>query len=231
MIHDDFRNISKHIKRMNPGPVSGIIADLGISSIQLDNPSRGFSYRFDSPLDMRFSLNTEVTASVVINTYSEKELLRVFRTYGELPLAGPFVRLICRNREKNPIETTFALCDLARIIFIGKNLFNRLSRIFQALRIEVNDELNALREFLLQCPDLMNMGARLCIITYHSLEDRLVKNYFAKGNFSGESSTDLYGNILRPLKPVTMRPVLPSVEEVQRNPRARSAKLRIAEKI
>lgn len=210
-------------------PIDGIIADLGVSSHQFDEADRGFSTRFSGPLDMRMNQASGLTARDIVNEYDKVNLAELFYSYGELKQAGRIAAAIEAYRRNAAIETTDQLkAALASLATRGKeNKF--FAQVFQALRIEVNKELDSLKEMLLQCPDMLKTGGRLVVISYHSLEDRLVKNFIRAGNFKGDVEKDFFGNPLKPLSAVgKSRPA--GEEEVKNNPRARSARLRIAEK-
>jgi 16S rRNA (cytosine1402-N4)-methyltransferase len=214
------------------GRIDGILADLGVSSHHFDTQERGFSFRFGGGLlDMRMNTRSERTAAEVLNTYPEEALSAVFYQYGELKTARRLASLLVRARETKKIETTE---DLLHILspFTGRDKEKKfLAQVFQALRIEVNDEMRALKEMLSHTLQVLKPGGRLVVITYHSVEDRLVKNFMKTGNFEGKTEQDFYGNIRAPFRPVNHKVITPSDEEVARNPRSRSAKLRIAERI
>jgi 16S rRNA (cytosine1402-N4)-methyltransferase len=231
LINNNFRYIRNFLKLYRAVPVDGILADLGISSHQIDRADRGFSTRFDTGLDMRMDRRKGRTARDLVNTCSEEKLTRIFREYGEIRNGLKAARLITGHRKERPVETTGELkAVLASCAEKGKeNKF--FAQVFQALRIEVNQELEALQEFLLQCPDLLKPGGRFVVISYHSLEDKLVKNFFRAGNFEGTLSKDFFGNVQAPLKVITRKAIIPGETETEQNSRARSAKLRIAEKI
>jgi 16S rRNA (cytosine1402-N4)-methyltransferase len=211
-------------------PVDGILADLGVSSYQFDQAERGFSTRFDSELDMRMNQQSPLTAKEVVNSYPEPELHRILGIYGEIQNAKSLANTIVTARLHKPIVT---VADLKNVIAkrIPKGKENKyLAQVFQALRIEVNQELEALKQFLLQSAEVLESGGRLVVMSYHSLEDRLVKNYIGKGKFSGEVEKDLYGNDNKPFDAVSRGAITASEEEIKNNNRARSAKLRIAVK-
>jgi 16S rRNA (cytosine1402-N4)-methyltransferase len=231
LIHQNFRYMKNFLRLYKAMPVDGILADLGISSHQIDVPDRGFSIRYDTELDLRMDQKKSLSARYVLNTYSFERLREIFSNYGELKNAGAIAGLIVKGRQEGEIVTVNQFRDqLASCTPRGKeNQF--FARIFQALRIEVNDELEVLKEFLKQSNELLKPGGRLVVIAYHSLEDRLVKNFMKTGNFEGTLSKDFYGNIEHPLQQLTRKPLEPSEEEVEINNRSRSAKLRIAEKI
>lgn len=213
------------------GEVDGVLADLGVSSHHFDDRDRGFSFRFDGALDMRMNMRSGRTAAEIVNTYAEEELADVFYLYGELKVARKLAALLVRSREVKPIVT---IGDFLEIIkpFTGRDKEKKfLAQAFQALRIEVNDEMRALKDMLKQTLDVLKPGGRLVVITYHSLEDRLVKNFLKTGNFEGKTEQDFFGNVQSPFRLVNNKVIVPAAEEVERNPRSRSAKLRIAEKI
>lgn len=212
------------------GEVDGLLADLGVSSHHFDDKDRGFSFRFDGALDMRMNTRAGQTAADIVNTYTEEALADVFYLYGELKVARRLASLIVRARENKKIETIGDFLELVKP-FTGKDKEKKfLAQVFQALRIEVNDEMRALKEMLQQTLQVLKPGGRLVVITYHSLEDRLVKNFLKTGNFEGKSEQDFFGNIQTPFRMVNNKVIVPSDEEIERNPRSRSAKLRIAEK-
>jgi len=229
-IPQNFRYFKNFIQLYHGGKVDGIIADLGVSSHQFDTPEKGFSTRFDGPLDMRMSQMTPNDAATVVNTYDHADLTRILRLYGEMPQAHLIASDIILAREAEPIETTEQLkAAVQRRLPRGKE--NKvLAQLFQALRIEVNQELEALSAFLTQCPEVLKPGGRLVVMSYHSLEDRLVKNFMKTGNAEGKEEKDFYGNLLTPYTIITRKPIVPTDEETESNPRARSAKLRIAER-
>ncbi|MCR5423904.1 MAG: 16S rRNA (cytosine(1402)-N(4))-methyltransferase RsmH [Bacteroidales bacterium] len=230
LINENFRHLRSFLRLHGVRHIDGLLADLGVSSHQFDEAQRGFSIRFDGPLDLRMDQRSEMTASDLVNQCDEAELCRLLTLYGELPNARAMAHAIVTARAAEPITTTFALRDAVAHHLPRGHENKYLAMLFQALRIEVNGELEALRQMLEQATALLTPGGRLCIITYHSLEDRLVKNYFRAGNFEGEIEKDFYGNALTTLRPVTRKPITPSNEELRRNNRSRSAKLRIAEK-
>lgn len=230
-IPQNFKYFKNFIQLYHGGKLDGIIADLGVSSHQFDTPEKGFSTRFDGALDMRMSQSTPLDAATVVNTYDLDELTRLLATYGEVQNARLVATEIVMARDAEPIETTAQL-KAAVAPRLPRGHENKvLAQVFQALRIEVNGELDALRAFLSQCPDVLHAGGRLVVMSYHSLEDRIVKNYFKTGNAEGKEEKDFFGNLLTPYKLITRKPVVPSSAEVERNSRARSAKLRIAERI
>jgi len=208
-----------------------VLADLGVSSHQFDVGERGFSIRFEGPLDMRMNQDGKLTAEYVVNEYKEEDLIRIFREYGEIKNAKMLVFEIVNRREESRIVTTTELIEVIEGLVPGKMKNKYLAQVFQALRIEVNDEMSALREMLEQSYEVLKSGGRLSVITYHSLEDRLVKNFIKKGKFEGELEKDFYGNPKLKFKQISRKPIVPTDKEVRNNNRARSAKLRVAEKI
>ena len=212
------------------GEVDGLLADLGVSSHHFDDKDRGFSFRFDGALDMRMNTRAGRTAADIVGTYTEDALADVFRLYGELKAARRLASLIVSARETKRIETIGDFLELAKPL-AGKDKEKKfLAQAFQALRIEVNDEMSALKEMLVQTLRVLRPGGRLVVITYHSLEDRLVKNFLKTGNFEGKSEQDFFGTVQSPFRMVNNKVIVPSDEEIERNPRSRSAKLRIAER-
>jgi len=230
-VNQNFRYLKNFLTLYGKPVVDGILADLGISSYQIDKPERGFSTRFDGPLDMRMMKNQGKTAADVVNKYSEEELTRIFRQYGELKNSRCMAKMILEQRKIKKIETTLELVQTVEkcISVMQKNKL--LAMLFQAIRIEVNEELEVLKTFLEQAAGVLKPGGRLVVISYHSLEDRLVKNFMKTGNFEGELKKDFYGNKLVSLKPVFSKAIVPDEGEIKQNSRARSAKLRIAEKV
>ena len=232
LIRSNFRYIQNFLAYHRALPVTGVLADLGISSHQVDTAGRGFSTRFDAELDMRMNRESALTARHVVNEYPEEKLREVLREYGELREAGSLANRIVRSRVASPISSTKALTGILEPEAERGHEQQFFAKIFQALRIEVNQEMEALKEMLRQCAEVLMEKGRLVVISYHSLEDRLVKNFIAKGNFSGHVEHDLiFGHASTgKLRPVNKKPMEPSEEEVSRNPRARSAKMRVAEK-
>jgi 16S rRNA (cytosine1402-N4)-methyltransferase len=229
-IDQNFRYLKNFCRLHNAIPVDGILADLGVSSYQFDQAERGFSIRFDAELDMRMNRSGKLSAKEVINSYSEAELHRIFGIYGEIQNAKSLARTIVTARLNGSINT---VADLKNVItgLIPRGKENKyLAQVFQALRIEVNQELEALKDFLIQSAEVLITGGRLVVMSYHSLEDRLVKNFIAKGKFSGELEKDIYGNNQRPFDSVSRGAITASEDEIKKNNRARSAKLRIAVK-
>ncbi len=230
LIHENFRYMKNFLRLQGVRSVDGVLADLGVSSHQFDEAERGFSTRLEGELDLRMDRRQELTARTLVNSADEAELTRLLRLYGELPNAPQMARAICRARAEREIVTTFDLRE-AVAHHLPRGAENKyLAMLFQALRIEVNGELEALKALLQQATELLVPGGRLAVISYHSLEDRLVKNFFKTGNFEGVLEKDFYGNPLVPLQLVTRKAVVAGEEELQRKSRARSARLRVAEK-
>ena len=230
LLHENFRYMKSFLRLHGVRSADGILADLGVSSHQFDVAERGFSTRLEGELDLRMDRRQELTAKDIVNSADVEELTRLLRLYGELPNAYQMAKAIVAARALKAIETTFDLRE-AVSHHLPRGMENKyLAMLFQALRIEVNGELEALKAMLQQAVELLNPGGRLVVMSYHSLEDRLVKNFFKAGNFEGELKKDFYGNPLVPLKLVTRKAVTAGEEELQRNPRSRSAKLRVAEK-
>ena len=231
LLNENFRHMKSFLRLHGVRTVDGVLADLGVSSHQFDVAERGFSTRFNGELDLRMDRRQGLTAREIVNNADEEELTRILRLYGELPNAYQMAKAICRARAEKEIVTTFDLRD-AVSRHLPRGMENKyLAMLFQALRIEVNGELEALKEMLQQAVDLLVPGGRLVVMSYHSLEDRLVKNFFKAGNFEGEVKKDFYGNPIVPLKPVVRKAVTASEGELQLNSRARSAKLRVAERV
>ncbi len=230
-VNQNFRYLKNFLRLYGMLPVDGILADLGVSSHQFDVAERGFSTRFDGPLDMRMGKHQSLTAANVVNTYSEDELNRIFRLYGEIKNSRCMARLICAQREEKTFETTFELEAAVGKCIPPTRTNKMLAMLFQAIRIEVNQELEVLKAFMEQTADVLKPGGRLVVISYHSLEDRLVKNFIKTGNFEGKIKKDFFGNNLVDFKPVVNKAIVPDDAEIAQNSRARSAKLRIAEKI
>lgn len=229
-VQHNFRYLRRFLKLYGIRQVDGILADLGVSSHQLDEGSRGFSYRFDHELDMRMNQSEGQTAADVINTYQEADLLRIFSEYGEVRNSKTLAAGLVQARQGKKLRS---VADLLAAVdpHVRGTRWKYLSQVFQALRIEVNDEMGALTDFLEQSLEVLKPGGRLVIIAYHSLEDRLAKNFLRSGNLKGEQEKDFYGNINRPFTILTKKALLPTPEEIAENPRSRSAKLRIGEKI
>ncbi len=227
----NFMYMKRYLKLNGVTQVNGILADLGISSHQIDSPARGFSTRFDGPLDMRMDQTQSQTAADVLNDYSEDQLHKLFGMYGELKNAKTAARMVAQQRVNKPFARTEDLKAALQSIAPRGKENKYFAQVFQALRIEVNTEMKALEDFLHQCGEVMAPGGRLVVMSYHSLEDRMVKNYMIKGKVFGEVEKDFYGNEIKPFQTVGRKPVEATEEEVAGNSRARSAKLRIAEKI
>lgn len=230
-VPSNFKNLTRFLQYHKAYPVDGILADLGISSHQIDTAERGFSYSKDGLLDMRMNAQSGISAKEVVNGYDEQQLSRVFYAYGELHEGRQLARQIVRVRSERELETTLQLAEALKPSLPRGRENKYLSKIFQALRIEVNHEMEVLESFLTQTVDALKPGGRLVIIAYHSLEDRLVKNFMRSGNLSGEVEKDFFGNPLTPFKLITRKALVPDEDEIMMNPRARSAKLRVAEKI
>ena len=230
LIEGNFEFIKNFIRERGIKKVDGVLADLGVSSHQFNKAERGFSIRYDAPLDMRMSKQGDLTAKRIANRYSEDELKLMFRNFGELRNASAVARKIVQAREEKSISTVFELKEVvSKSAPWGKeNQF--YARVFQAFRIEVNQELKVLQNFLERMPDVIKPGGRLVVMSYHSLEDRMVKNFLRSGNRKGVLEKDFYGNIIRPFKPITTKAIKPDEDEIKINSRARSARLRIAEK-
>ena len=230
LINENFMYMKRFLRFHSVREVDGVLADFGVSSYQFDAPDRGFSIRFDAPLDMRMNQDDKVSAKTIINTYSEEELRRLFWEYGELRIAPALARTIVEARTERAIETTFELKNLLNK-YLPKGKQNKiLAQIYQAIRIEVNNELEVLKTFLMDSKEVLKKDGRLSVISYHSLEDRLVKRFIRNGMFEGEPERDMFGNFSVPFKKVG-KLIVPNAEEIKENNRARSAKLRIAQKL
>ena len=231
LIRSDFRWIQNHIIHQGyKDGIDGILADLGVSSHQFDTAERGFSFRYEAPLDMRMNQEAQTTAADIVNTYSMEDLEKILRLYGEVDNSRKIAQLICKARELSPIQTTGELGKAIESVLPKFAEHKFLAKVYQALRIEVNQEMKSLEKFLIGAAKSLKPGGKLVIITYHSLEDRMVKNFIKSGNIDGKVEKDFYGNATVPLKAVNRKPILPQEEEIASNTRARSAKLRIAEK-
>lgn len=230
-VHSDYRFIPNFLHYYGCDKVDGILADLGVSFHHFDSGERGFSFREDAPLDMRMNRKGERTAARIIADASPEKLESIFRAYTDLKRPRLLVNAIVKARSVSPILTTSQLTDVLTPALNPKNLKKDLAQAFQALRIETNDELHSLQRLLLNSLSVLKPGGRFAIITYHSIEDRMVKNFFRSGNLEGKVEQDFYGRVLTPWKQITRNPVVPSAEEIERNPRSRSAKLRVAELI
>ena len=229
-INENFMYLKKFLKLNNISKLDGILADFGVSSYQIDKPERGFSYRFEADLDMRMDNNSSLTARQIINKYTSEDLNKMFKNYGELNNAKKITREIIKNRGKNEIKTTTQLNEIIYPLIPNRISNKILSRVYQAIRIEVNNELEAIRLLLKQTVELLKVGGRISLISYHSLEDRIVKRFFKTGKFQGEIEKDIYGNYSLPYK-IIEKLIVPNQTEINRNIRARSAKLRIAERV
>ena len=228
LVQQNFRFMKNWLRMMKISSADGILADLGVSSHQFDVGERGFSIRFDGPLDMRMDQKRGKSAADIVNTYEETQLADILNRYGECERARPMARAIVAAR---PLHTTTDLKNAIERFLPERKEHKVLAQVFQALRIEVNEEMEVLKELLIQSSEILHAGGRLVVISYHSLEDRLVKDFMRAGNFSGEPEKDFFGNLIRPMKPLQSKPILPSEEEIQINTRSRSAKMRVAEKI
>ncbi len=229
-VRSNFRYIKNWMRYYGIEQVDGILADLGVSSHHFDAQERGFSFRFDAPLDMRMNQKAQRTAADILNEYSETQLADLFYLYGELKNARKIAAAVVKNRNNQRIETTGDLMNIIKVFFERDREKKELAKVFQALRIEVNQEMQALKEMLTASAVLLKAGGRLSVLTYHSLEDRMVKNLIKTGNVEGHVEKDFFGNTNAPLKMVNNKVIIASEEEQTRNPRSRSAKLRIAEK-
>jgi len=230
-VRSNFRYLKNFLKYHGIDKVDGILADLGVSSHHFDEAERGFSFRFDGALDMRMNTKSSFTAAALLNTYTEEQLADVFYLYGELHNSRKIARTIVTARSSMPFDRIFPFIEVLKPFFGREKEKKDMARVFQALRIEVNKEMGVLKALLDQSIDVLNPHGRLAVLTYHSLEDRLVKNFIRSGNFDGKLEKDFYGNILAPLKAVNTKVIVADEAEVARNPRARSAKLRVAELI
>lgn len=228
-VHSDYRFIPNFLHFYDVGKADGILADLGVSFHHFDDASRGFSFREDAPLDMRMNRSGERTAADILREYPQEELDNMFRAYTDLKRTGLLAAAIVKHRAVAPILTTAQLAETLSPLLNPKSLKKDLAQAFQALRIETNDEMHSLRVFLNNSLKVLKPGGRLAVITYHSIEDRLVKNFLRSGNIEGKVEQNFYGHVLSPWKTITRSPIVPDAEEVERNPRSRSAKLRVAE--
>ena len=232
MIHSNFRYITNFMRFYGVDGVDGILADLGVSSHHFDDPDRGFSFRADGPLDMRMNRSARATAAELLRTADRDRLAEILRLYGEFDRAGRLADAIVKSREAGCyFATVGSLLDVCRPFIDPRKEKKELAQVFQALRIEVNSELDALRELLDGSLRVLKPGGRMAVITYHSLEDRLVKNFFKTGNFAGKMEKDFFGRSTAPMRPLSGKPITAGAEEVERNPRVRSAKLRVAVKV
>ena len=232
IVYSNFRFLRNFLRYYGVEAVDGIMADLGVSFHHFDDSERGFSFRFDGRLDMRMNRHAVHSAAWILENYSEEQLANIFTLYGELKQGRRMAAEIVRMRQSGKqVDTVAALTEAVGRFISPRKEKKEMAMLFQALRIEVNDEMGALRSFLSQALEELRPGGRLVIITYHSLEDRLVKNFMRSGNFTGEAERDFYGRVLTPLKPLTNKPIVPSEQEISDNPRSRSAKMRVAVKL
>lgn len=229
-VRSNFRYLRNFMRYYGVEQLDGILADLGVSSHHFDDSERGFSFRFDGKLDMRMNKRAGMTAADIVNTYDEEKLADVFYIYGELKNSRKLAATIAKARQQKQITTIGEFLDIIKPLFGREREKKELAKVFQALRIEVNHEMEALKEMLYEATDLLKPGGRLVVITYHSLEDRMVKNLIKAGNIEGKVEQDFYGNMQSPFRAVNNKVIVPTDEEVNQNPRSRSAKLRIAEK-
>jgi 16S rRNA (cytosine1402-N4)-methyltransferase len=230
LVKANFRYLKNFLKYYNAYPCDGILADLGISSHQIDDPARGFSTRYDGPLDFRMNVSQKFSGEDMVNDYDAEKMAKVFRDYGEVKNAWPLAKGIVKAREEERLTTIARFREVVEGFAPKKAEHKYLAKVFQAVRIEVNQEMQALEDMLMAAAEVLKPGGRLSVISYHSLEDRLVKNLIKAGNLQGKLQKDFYGNVLKPLEAVNRKLIVPSEEEIKENPRARSAKLRIAEK-
>ena len=228
-LNHNFRELKRMLRFSAIRRVDGILADLGVSSHQFDEAERGFSYRFDAPLDMRMNQAEGTTAADILNRYTAENLQKILSEYGEVRNARTLSNALVAARVGKSYHNISDLLAVSDPLSMGDKMRYR-SQVFQALRMEVNDEIGALKDFLQQSLEVLSAGGRLAVITFHSIEDRIVKNFMKSGNFDGELETDFYGNITRPFTLINKKPIEPSAEEIRSNPRSRSAKLRVAEK-
>ncbi|MFV0397026.1 MAG: 16S rRNA (cytosine(1402)-N(4))-methyltransferase RsmH [Bacteroidales bacterium] len=230
-VRSNFRYLKNFLRYHQIEQIDGLLADLGVSSHQFDEEERGFSFRFDKPLDMRMNQKSLLSAFEVINQYEESKLADIFFYYGELKPARKMASVICKARAEKPIRTTGDLINTVSPLIRQKQEKKELAQLFQAIRIEVNGELKNLKEMLSQALEMTRPGGRIVVMTYHSLEDRLVKNFFKTGNFEGKEDKDFFGKVHTPFRLINNKVIIPGEEEIAQNPRSRSAKLRIAEKL
>lgn len=231
IVYSNFRFLSNFMRYYGVDGVDGVLADLGVSFHHFDDKERGFSFRWEGALDMRMNRKSTVTAARILATYSEEQIADMLYLYGELKNSRRLASAIVKARNESPVDTVERLLAVIKPFINPKQEKKELAQVFQALRIEVNGEIEALKSFLQQALKVLKPGGRMVVITYHSLEDRLVKNFMRSGNLRGEVEKDFYGRQLSPLKLLNSKPIVPGDEEVERNPRSRSAKLRIAEKL
>ncbi len=230
-VHSNFRFIENFMRYHDAGKIDGVLADLGVSFHHFDSGERGFSFRTDAPLDMRMNRDSMVTAATIVAEAEESDLRRIFNSYADLKNPGKVAKAIVKGRSSSPIESTFRLAEVVRTAIDPRQEKKELAQVFQALRIETNDEMGDLRRFLTSVPKVLRRGGRLAVLTYHSIEDRMVKNFMKTGNVEGKEDKDFFGRVTTPWRLVTRKPVEPSPAEVEANPRSRSAKLRVAEYI
>ena len=230
LVHNNFRFVENFVRYNGYDGVDGILADLGVSSHQFDSGERGFSFRFDAPLDMRMNQKAKRNAADIVNNYSQEDLTKIFKIYGEIDKPWRAAELVCRARATAPIETTGQLSKAVEKMYNAQTEHKFLAKLYQALRIEVNMEMQALEDFLSGALSILKPGGILSVITNHSLEDRIVKNFMKSGNTEGEIIKDFYGKIESPFEIITRKPIIPDEEEISRNTRSRSAKLRVAAK-
>ncbi len=232
VIHNSFSNITNELNKLNISAIDGLLADLGVSSHQFDVAERGFSFRFNADLDMRMDNRQQTNAAYILNKFSEEKLVNVFSLYGEIKNSKTVAAAIIKARRVSPLKTTEDLKNAVKHLVPARDENKFFAQLYQALRIEVNNEMDELKELLIQSASVIKKGGRLSVISYHSLEDRLVKNFMASGNISGELEKDVFGNVIsKKFNAINKKPIEATEEEVKQNPRARSAKLRIAEKI
>ncbi len=231
IVYSNFRFLSNFMRYYDVDGVDGVLADLGVSFHHFDDKERGFSFRWEGALDMRMNRKSSLTAAKILATYSEEQIADVFYLYGELKNSRRLASAIVKARNEFSVDTVERLLSVVKPFINPKQEKKELAQLFQALRIEVNGEIDALKSFLQQALKVLKPGGRLVVITYHSLEDRLVKNFMKSGNLRGDVEKDFYGRMLSPLKLLNSKPIVPTDEEIERNPRSRSAKLRIAEKL
>lgn len=231
MVYSNFRFITNFMRYYDVDSVDGVLADLGVSFHHFDDTERGFSFRFDGPLDMRMNRQASRSAADLLNSMSEEKLAEILYVYGELKQSRAMARSIVKARTTVPFATIGQLVETVKQHIDPRKEKKELAQIFQALRIEVNDEMGALKELLQGALQVLKPGGRLAVITYHSLEDRLVKNFMKTGDFAGKAEKDFFGKIAAPMKPLGNKPIIPGADEIERNPRSRSAKLRVAVKL
>lgn len=229
-VRSNFRYLHNFLRYYGVEEVDAILADLGVSSHHFDDSERGFSFRFDGKLDMRMNKRAGITAADIINTYEEEKLADLFYLYGELKNSRKLAATLVKARAQKPVETIGEFIEIVKPLYGREREKKEMAKVFQALRIEVNQEMEALKEMLYAATEALKLGGRLVVITYHSLEDRMVKNIMKTGNIEGKAKQDFFGNVETPFKLINNKVIIPSEDEIQRNPRSRSAKLRIAEK-